>query len=96
MNKHENKFPKHLWEGVRERFAGVTSIEKYNEVRQSLFDEWAVEHDGKTYNVILRDRSIELPYYLHLVNCLDSSELVSELAVNFVPKTNEEDENNSN
>lgn len=80
MEKHENRFPSHLWEDVKVRFADVKSIKEYNSVRQDLIDGWVKEYEGRTYTVSTKDQKLVLPYYLHLVNCLDSSGLVVELA----------------
>ena len=86
MKNHENQFPKHLWGEVKERFVSAKTVEDYNNIRQELIDEWVIKYEGKTYTANIAGEKQVLPYYLSLVNALDTSGLIVELKLKPSPK----------
>jgi hypothetical protein len=88
MKPHENQFPKHLWEGVKERFTNAKTVQDYNKIRQNLIDEWTVEYADKTYTATINGKTQKLPYYILLTYYLDTSGLIVQLNL-------QKDENNT-
>jgi len=81
-------------ERISKHFEGVTSIKEFNERRQALSDELAVEHDGKHYKTTIKGKGqITIPLYVHLITkFVDQSGLsVKLLGVGHIDPVEEEE-----